>query len=291
MDHVIEPLAESAPLAWRHAPRLCPGDAASVDTCRWYHQVWQYLRVLGVITTVGTNDAFLASTFRALARSATTRRVLIAGSADYAMLARLHAAFQAESRPLDATVLDLCATSLWLNRWYAERVGLAIDTVHADALAFRTPQPFDAICTHNFLGRFDASAREHLIAAWRSLLRPGGVVITTLRVRPQASETRVTYTDEQARAFGRRVAEAARAHIPPLPVAVEELETAAYEYARRKNSHVIASNQEVTDAFERHGFAIVQADEGGGQAERARDRPASLAGKDTYRMRLIATRR
>ena len=288
---LIEPLGESAPLAWAEAPRLCPRDDVTDETCRWYHQVWQYLRLLGVISTVGTNSGFLAQTFRMYARTGAYRRVFIAGSADYAMLARLKDAYDSERQPVDITVLDRCATSLLLNRWYADWAGFAISAVRADALEFRVEPSVDLVCTHNFLGRFDRVGRERLVQAWHASLRPGGVVVTSLRIRPGSRDTYVVYSDDQARTFAAKVAAAAHAYGGALDVGADDLEAAAYEYAKRKKSFVITSNHEVTDVFERHGFDVVLADQGGGRAERDRDRPASLAGTDTYRMRLIAVKR
>jgi SAM-dependent methyltransferase len=291
LDSVIEPLGQSAPLAWAEAPRLCHRDTTG-ETCVFYHRVWQYLRLLGVISTVGTNSDFLLDTFRDCAR-ASRRRVLIAGTADYAMLARLISAYRATSagERLDVTVLDRCRTSLFLNEWYARHVGVPIDIVCDDALAYAPREAFDLICTHNFLGRFDEDGRARLVDAWRRSLRPHGLVVTSLRIRPHSLESRVVYSDAQARAFGTKVSAAARASREPLSVSAEELGDTAYEYARRKSSYVITSNAAVTSLFTRSGFDVVLADSGGGLEERERDRPASLAGRDTYRMRLIARQR
>jgi SAM-dependent methyltransferase len=291
MAALTEPLIESAPLAWHEAPRLCHRDERTGATCLWYHRVWQYLRLLGIVSTVGTNDAFLNRVLREYARSDDHRRLLIAGTADYGMLARVTRAYDDERRASEVTVLDRCETALLLNQWYAERVGRPIQVVCADALEFQRPQAFDLICTHNFLGRFDDRQRRRLISTWRALLRPGGIVVTTLRIRPGSTETRITYSESQARELRDRVIAAATASRESLPVPPAELGHAAFEYAVRKDSHAIASNEGITDAFERAGFEIVLADKGGGRSERERDRPASTAGTDTYRMRLIAKKR
>ena len=136
----VEPLAESAPLAWAIAPRLCPGDPQSPSACVWYHRVWQYLRLLGVITSIRTNSAFLTRTFDGLALN--HPRVLVSGSADYAMLAHLWHAYA--GRPLDVTVVDLCPTALYLNEWYAGRLGFRLSTVHSDALEYMTNRPYQS---------------------------------------------------------------------------------------------------------------------------------------------------
>jgi SAM-dependent methyltransferase len=281
-----EPLADSAPVAWSLAPALCAGDPASIDSCLWYHRVWQYLRLLDIITSIRTNTTFLLATFERLA--STHPRVLISGSADYAMLAHLRHAFGA--RPLDVTLVDRCATSVRMNEWYAQRYGMTLTAVCGDALAVETDRPYDLVCTHNFVGRFDLERRQRLVDRWHAVLAPGGVVVTTQRVRPGDRMAYSSYTDAEARELADRVATAAAAHGEPLGTTPEELRTATYEYALRKRTHVIASPGEIAQPFERAGFTVNLADEGGGLAEREADRPSSTAGRDTYRMRIVATK-
>jgi SAM-dependent methyltransferase len=286
----VEPLAESAPLAWNEAPRRCDSSDAA-DTCMWYHRVWQYLRLLGIITSIRTNTGFLMRTFREGARSGNCHIVLVSATADYSMLAHLNHAYTQEGEPLHATVIDRCETSLFLNRWYADRYGVSLSTSRADVLEYATDEPFDMVCTHNLLARFDPESRRRLVSRWHALLRPGGLVITTQRVRPNSDEHRMTfYTEGEARELARRVAAAARTH-PAVVVDADELGRAVYEYARRKGGYVIRANQEITDLFVEQGFDLRLADEGEGLAERARDRPSSTAGKDTYRLRIIARKR
>ena len=282
-----EPLAESAPVAWALAPSLCAGDPASLDCCRWYHQVWQYLRLLDIITSIRTNTAFLVEAIARLA--ATHPRVLISGSADYGMLAHVRHAFG--RRPLEVTLVDLCPTSLGINQWYADRYGVALTAVCGDALAVETDRPFDLVCTHNFVGRFDSESRQRLVDRWHAVLRPGGVVLTTQRVRPGDRARKASYSDLEARALAARIRAAAAAYPAPLGVPLEELGEATYQYALRKGSYVIESPSEVVAPFERAGFAVNLADEGGGRSEREADRPSSTAGLETYRMRIVATKR
>jgi SAM-dependent methyltransferase len=284
LEGPYEPLADSAPLAWALAPTLCPGDPASHDTCVWYHRVWQYLRLLEIITSIRTNTSFLLETFERLAD--THPRVLITASADYGMLAHVKHAFG--DRPLEVTLVDRCPTSVGLNQWYADRLGFAITTVCDDVLAVQADRPFDLVCTHNFVGRFDADARARLARRWHDLLRPGGVVVTTQRVRPGSREVKTAYSREQARALGATVAAAAAAYPESLGVLPDALGQATFEYALRKGAYVVSSPQEIADTFTRAGFDVRVADEGGGVAERQTDRPSSTAGNDTYRMRLVA---
>jgi SAM-dependent methyltransferase len=213
----------------------------------------------------------------------------VSGSADYGMLAHVSHAFA--ERPLDVTVIDRCPTSIWLNQWYAERYALPVTTACADALEFESDTPFDVITTHNFVGRFDRETRQRLVERWRDLLRPGGVVVTTQRVRPGSRAELARYAPDEAREVAERVTRAAAAFAgPALGAAPSAIGDCAYEYALRKGGYVIASPRDVVELFERSGFDVNLADEGG-QAERDSDRPSSTAGKDTYRMRLVATKR
>ena len=281
-----EPLHESAPVAWTLAATHCAGGPHAAGTCVWYHRVWQYLRLLDIITSIRTNTPFRLGTLQRLAPS--HPRVLISGSADYAMLAHLREAYGA--RPLDVTMLDRCAAPVAVNQWYADRYGMAITPVCGDALAVETDRPFDLVCTHNFVGRFDPPSRQRLIDRWHSVLRPGGVVVTTQRVRPGERGLHSSYSDAAARALAETIVASAKTYAGPLGVPLDELADATYEYARRKKAYAITSAAEIIDAFERAGFEVNLADEGGGQAEREFDRPSSTAGRETFRMRIIATK-
>lgn len=274
----FEPLDESAPIAWREAPRSCPPE------CRDYHRVWQYLRLLGVITTVRTNTAFLQHTFGAL--RTTHPRVMVAATADYGMLAQLHHAYGEHS--LDVTVLDRCPTAIALNRWYGERVGRLVHDVVGDLLTFETSQPFDLVTTHNLLGRFDDEGRRRLLSTWYRSLRPGGVVVTTQRVRPNWTKAQYRYTSDETVELGARVCDAARRAglVEPTP---DELGETARAYAGAKETSTIRSTSAVVEAFEVAGFVVDRVDEGG-MAERHADRPSSTAGLDTFRMRIVAHR-
>ena len=283
----IEPLAESAPIAWAEAPRRCYHDPQTGDTCLWYHRVWQYLRLLGVISSVRTNTNFLTRTFRDRARTGRHPRVLVSATADYSMLAHLKSAYDQEGAVLEVTVVDRCETSLMLNRWYADRYHVALGTASGDVLDYAPERPIDLICTHNFLGRFDTASRGRLIAHWHALLRPAGLVVTTQRIRPDR-HAHSHYTAEEARALSEQVTASARAFRPRLDIDPDELGRAVYEYAIRKGAHAIRTTEEITDLFEAAGFEVELADQGEGAEERERDRPSSSAGKDTYRMRIVA---
>jgi SAM-dependent methyltransferase len=289
---VQEPLRESAFIGWDAAPRLCPGDPAGRETCMWYHRVWQYLRLLDIISSTRTNSEFLVRALRDYARFGTHGRALVSCTADYSMLAHLRHAYDEAQASLDATVVDRCPTSVMLNRWYADRYAVRLTTATTDILEYEAEQPFDVICTHSLLARFDADGRRALVRHWHTMLRPGGVVITTQRIQPGSRKERSGFSAEEARAMSERAAAAARALPEPLEVSPEELAAAVHQYATGAGwgTYVITSAQALIDVFTSEGFALELADEGGGAEERRRDRPTITVGTDSYRMRIVARR-
>jgi SAM-dependent methyltransferase len=215
----------------------------------------------------------------------------MSATADYGMLAHLTYAYGQENKPLEATVVDRCETALLLNRWYADRYKIALTTACGDLLEYRADYPFDMVCTHNLLGRFDSESRRRLVAHWHTLLRSGGVVVTTQRIRPNNRDDRTVFVDEQARRLSEHVVATARDHPQRLDIDPDELARTVFEYAIRKWGYVMRTSRELTELFEAAGFDISLSDKGGGISERNRDLPSSPAGKDTYRMRIIARKR
>jgi SAM-dependent methyltransferase len=207
------------------------------------------------------------------------------------MLAHLAYAYGQEDKTLETTVVDRCETALLLNRWYADRYKIALTTACADLFEYRPADSFDMICTHNVLGRFDSQSRKRLIAHWHAMLRSGGVVVTTQRIRPNNRNERNIFSDEQARQLSERVVATARNHPQRLDIDPDELARTVYTYAIRKWGYVIRTNREITELFEAVGFDLDLSDDGGGIGERNRDAPSSPAGRDTYRMRVIARKR
>ena len=128
-------LSLSAPITWEQAPQSCYHDPATKYSCVDYHRIWQYLVLLGVMTSVRTDSAFLINTFSELAREGNNKRVLVTGTADYTMLAQVLYAYKQESKEVDVTVVDLCETSLASNRWYAEHTGSKIETIQENILS------------------------------------------------------------------------------------------------------------------------------------------------------------
>ncbi|RQW83920.1 MAG: class I SAM-dependent methyltransferase, partial [Geobacter sp.] len=152
--------------------------------------------------------------------------------------------------------VDRCLTPLLLNQWYAGQSGIPLAIKQADVLEYAPRHEFDLICTHSFLGFFTATDRARLVNAWFRMLKPGGVIVTAQRVRPQERSDLIGYSPEQIVAFGQRaraLAESRHNTVGLDPATVEQLATA---YAGRYTSHVISSVTELKNLFIEAGFHI-----------------------------------
>ncbi len=257
--HVEEPLAESAPLARQLARSRCRTDPRTGANCAWFHGFWQYLRLLRLIATPEHHAAFYESALGAAARSSDAKRVLVAGTADYGMLAHVIAAFRRRGIEPEVTVSDVCETPLQLNEWFAARVGCPIETRRCDMLEYPAGPAFDVVCTHSFLGEFPPRQRLELARKWHELLRPGGVVVTVKRIRPDAGSEPIRFTADQARAFATRVREAARS-VTLSGVTAEQLADDARTYAERSQTWPLKSRQEIAELFEQSSFRVDRLD-------------------------------
>jgi acyl-CoA synthetase (AMP-forming)/AMP-acid ligase II/acyl carrier protein/SAM-dependent methyltransferase len=206
-----ESLIASARVARRFALEHCPHTAAG--DCSWYHGVWQYFRALGVTKMAGGSADFLGAVLRSLAAGGGVRRIMISGAADDAMSLLALAAFRDVGKVPDLTLVDRCEAPLALARWSAERLGASVATQRSDILSFNSTAKFDLVLTNSFLGAFDPARRRQLFARWASLLRHGGKILFTNRVRHGEGHAQFGFTPDQARVFCtavRRAAERAK---------------------------------------------------------------------------------
>lgn len=271
---VEEPLALIAPLADEAAREHCRPDAASGETCAWYHGSVDYLRLLGVMSSPAEDSDFLQPTFQRLAADPGVREVLVSGAGDCAMLAQLLAGFRAAEVEPNVTLIDRCETPVRMNRWFAERNGLALDTEMVNVLDYETGKRFDLICTHCFIGYFTPEQRPALFAKWFSLLRPGGRVVTVNPVRRTADHSLLGFSAEQAAGFEARALAAFEERPALLDGDRAEVERRARAFATTFASYPVRSLEELSGLFEAAGFAVEHCaplpspDSGGAPGER-----------------------
>lgn len=229
--------------------------------CADFHVAWQELRLLGLAAGPERHEAFFSREFARLAR-ARRDRVLIAGAADYGMLACVHRGYA--GHPPSVVVVDLCATPLMLCAWYGATRSLPVLTMRAD-LARITPDPhwakpgFDLVTSHSTLRYFDPADRPRVLARWRQLLRPGGRLVTATRLHPSAGATAPDPADHVERFVGGALRASVTADVDFIDR--DRLARRAARFARAGHFHSTRSAAEVADAFETAGYRIERLDE------------------------------
>lgn len=251
-----EPMVQTAPLMDLLSNAVCAGSYVESDDCSWYHSVWQYLRIFDMVSTPTWHADFYIPQLKRIADEIPQARILISGTADYSTLAHVLWAFDSVKRPCYVAVLDLCQTPLIMCQWYARRTRHSIETVQADILTFEPPESYDIIVTDAFLTRFSREERSRVIQRWAHLLKPGGYVVTTVRINSHTSTEAVLTTAEQVSAFRSRALDHARRWHDFLPISPEEVAVKAQRYAERITSHPVRSEQELRSEFLREGFTV-----------------------------------
>ena len=251
-----EPLAESAPLAWRAAAEHCWRDPRTGERCDWFHGTWQILRLLGLNTTPEHHQRFFEDALSPLAKPGRRPAVLISGTADYSLLARLLFFFRNSGAEPLWTVADRCETPLILNRWYAGRAGCEISTRCCDILELEGEAAYDVICTHSLIGQLLPGHRDRLAKTWHRLLRPGGRLVTVNRLRPAAGAEWVGFSEAQGRTLAQAVKDRLPSILPLLDAAPSAVESLVARYASRMGAWPVHSQEELRALFETAGLAI-----------------------------------
>jgi SAM-dependent methyltransferase len=246
-------LEKSAALARMLAQHVCHTPNGR-DQCGALHGIWPDLRLLELAAEPARHASFYAQALGKCAASGDSRRVLVAGCADWGMLETVVAAYC--DAPLDLTVVDRCATPVMLCAWYGSEIGLPVRTAVGDVITWGEPQTFDVICTHSLLTYPAIEGRTRLVANWARLLRPGGAVVTVSRL---TSEPMPAEIDEaQARRFGDLVVE--RCGRLGLDRDVAALRARAERFAKAQVSHPVGAEADLRELFERRGFDVERLD-------------------------------
>ena len=243
----------SAPLALATAAHTCRVDPRTRETCSWYHGPWQYFRLFGVVGDPLMHATMFAPVLLASARDGRHPRVLICGGADYAVLDLVHAAYAQMSATLAVSMIDVCPTPLRLCEWYAHTRGFTLTTEVGDILAFDDRAAYDLICTHAFLGYFDAAERVLLARRWHALLRPGGRLITVQRLRPGQVGT-ARFSVAQTTAFHAQVLAAAERETDLGARTAADFGAMADAFSARFHSHPLQSRDEIDALLSDAGF-------------------------------------
>jgi SAM-dependent methyltransferase len=255
---VYEPLSASAPMSHKWAGLYC-----GPHFCQSYHRFWQYLRLMGLGSTLGGHPGAYLEAFTSLQtlwqnQKPGKRRILIAGAADYSMLAHLWQVFQLYPGSLEISVLDRCQTPLKLNQWYAEPRGISIRLLESDILLLEEEE-YDLIVTSSFLGNFDPDARFELFNRINRLLRKDGQFISSNRLRPQPENQRLPIEEERIEQFIGLVEKRGRtlAEFSALPLS--ELRQAAMDYIMDRRPFPVNSLASIENIALASGLTLISA--------------------------------
>ena len=275
-----EPLQESAALMHEMALSLCEPD------CVYYHSAWQYLRALGLFSTLGGQAEFFVNALTSLAARGEWPRVLVAGTADYSMPAHVYHAYLNVGAQIKLTVLDRCRAPLSISSWYAERIGQPIEVVQQDLLRPDFQEKYDVIVTSSLLGSFDDAARIHLLGALATRLRTGGKLILANAVAAMPMPAR-GFDEAAAARLASRARLKASEEADALGFDPEIVEKLALEYARGRKTQGPPSADGLSGLVTGAGFEIDNVDEVGNREVALKEPTVSRGG---LAVRLVATK-
>jgi hypothetical protein len=277
-----EPLAQSADMMATIAKMSCNGKMYAEGTCSWYHGIWQYLRLVNLVSSPAWHSPFyrkaLYDAFRSHAETHGTQTratTVITGAADYGMLAYVLNASDRGAVYTDVHVIDQCTTPLIACEWYARLWGIpteadddrktAVRTTRANVLDIRAAVAkkmrgrVDLVATDAFLTRFPGDEASDVVRLWFRLLRPGGVVVTTVRVHPLDDPISGGVLDEVS-SFAVRARQRAECWRPYVNIDLDQFTTAARQYAMQMRSYDLGDVSAVRNLFTTIGFKIEYAE-------------------------------
>lgn len=253
-----EPLVSSADLINGVAPVLCVSDQVDGENCSWYHSVWQYLRLLDMVSTPSWHARFFLDGIVNAIAGIENVKILVTGAADYSMVAYVRAGIKNANVNGEIGIIDKCPTPLFACRWYAKRLGFNLSIYEEDLFDFSNvpDESIDLICTDSFLTRFIKRDANRVLSIWHRLLKDGGKVITTVRVHPimyQGRDIETAIHDFRERATQRAVRWG-----PFIKRSPNEIGQMAESYARKMRSENLGDKEDICRMFKDNGFIIIK---------------------------------
>jgi hypothetical protein len=254
-----EPLVLSADLINSISPGLCVSDHIDEEDCSWYHSVWQYLRLLDMVSTPTWHAKFYRDEIFDAIVGKKDVKILITGAADYSMLAYVDASMKSARVCGEIGIVDKCPTPLFASRWYANRLNFKISVYDEDLFNFSSVPDgsIDLICTDAFLTRFDKIDAKRILSIWHRLLKDGGRIVTTVRVHSKNShggrDIEVAIHDFRERGIQR--ANRWRSFLERSP---NEIGQMAENYARKMHSENLGNKDDICNLFKDGGFILIR---------------------------------
>jgi ubiquinone/menaquinone biosynthesis C-methylase UbiE len=238
---------------------LCETSYIDEYNCSWYHNSWQYLRLLDLVSSPFWHADFYyaqLSMFSDEARTCPgnrTKKILISGTADYAILEMLCDSLKGDVR-VEIDIVDKCDTPLEICKWYSSKNKsshiLNVNTSRQDIQNTNfQPDYFDLIITDAFLTRFENKGKQNVVNEWFRILKPMGKIITTVRTDRSNTPIPIKAKKSEAENFVARAKEKIVELEPLLNNLSKSIISKAGEYAKNMNSHSFKSDQEIILLF------------------------------------------
>jgi hypothetical protein len=252
-------LIKSADLTNANARRFCSGSYLDRQSCAWYHGVWQYLRLMDLVSSPSWHHDFYTSSLKSIATASRESHILISGTADYSMYAYVLDAIAASKETSEVVIIDMCETPLLACTWLGEQTGQRPLTRKEDIryLALVQPAYFDCICSDAFLTRFEGNEVDAVLAAWAKLLKPGGSVITTVRIYQTERPDRPA--KDAIAAFVHRAETGWEQYENRLAPTTREITQKTEVYARRMTSNSLGTKDAVLEKVSQY-FQIIHSE-------------------------------
>jgi hypothetical protein len=233
-------------MAGRLASVVCMDDNINEESCDWYHESWQYLRLIDLVSNPCWHRAF----FKSAINDSTNwdDSILISGTADYTILSVIvDALSRKQIQSSEITVLDACRTPLLLCEWYASKQNISISNRNDDIREINFEGQFDLILTDAFLTRFPHETKREIIDKWSGLLTDGGMIATTIRIKPDAMEQGGS-RNESPESFATRAQEKATA-LSECPGCPDQIAAMAKQWKTKIQSYPVVSVDEAIEIF------------------------------------------
>ncbi len=256
-----EPLMMSADMMSEVASVLCSHDHMNMDGCYWYHSVWQYLRLMNMVSTPTWHHDFYISKMVAALTGKASPSILVSGAADYSTLSYAIRTSEIANIDSEYTVLDLCETPLFSCKWYAKRKNKPLQTLQKSIFELNVIEKFDLICTDAFLTRFKKSEMETILRIWYDALKNDGSVVTTVRIHDEKHICPEEPLANAVEKFGKKAFERAKVWGGVINYSPKKISELAIKYAKQMKSNTLGTSEEVLNAFKKCGFELVSVDD------------------------------
>ena len=256
LSFLQEPLMMSADMMSEVSSVLCTHDHMNLSGCGWYHSVWQYLRLMNMVSTPTWHHDFYLENLQESLKNKSKPNVLISGAADYSTLSYTIRAMELLGEEATYSVLDLCETPLFACKWYAKRKQVSLETKQISIFDLDDDSKYDLICTDAFLTRFSQDKILQILNIWYKALKEGGSVVTTVRIHDEKHQCPSVPSEQDVNAFAIKAYERSKIWGGVINYSPEEIAQKARVYASKMKSNRIGTREEILELFQRAGFKL-----------------------------------